>query len=71
MVAAKIIANFGFGIINKFLSRLLDLTGYHILFFAFGWPIIAMKHFEFMNEFSVVSNSFQNDNIINKLQMYL
>jgi hypothetical protein len=75
VMAAKTIANVEFGIINKSLLSVIpsNLTGYHILFFAFEfeWPIIIMKHLEFTNEFSVVSNSFQNDNIINKLQMNL
>jgi hypothetical protein len=49
------------------------LTGYHILSFAFkfGWPTIAMKHFEFADELSVVPNLFWNDNIMNKLWMDL
>ena len=43
-------------------TKPLDLISYHILSFAFkfGWLTIAMRFFEFANEFAVIPNSSEH-----------
>ena len=54
-------------------TKPLDLISYHILSFAFKYEqlTIAMRFFEFANEFAVVPNSSENYNIMNGLRMDL
>lgn len=58
----KTITKFQIYVCNKSLlsTKPLDLMSYHILGFSFkfGWLTIAMSFFVFVNEFSVVPNSF-------------
>src|SRR6202050_1931446 len=50
-----------------------NLISYHILSFAFqfGQLTIAMRFFEFVNEFAIIPNSSENYNITNGLRMNL